>query len=211
MFFVQPLVRGWARYKRRLLATQPRTSAPHVLGKDVALAANSVCFWSRRVERYAFIDAVQREIAKCAWPHRIDSGWDEFDLEISTNRWSIAELTTVHEELAEGRRFFRCRIETRSSWTSRLLAIMLAVASVFAVVHWRGQFPYVWFAVALIPTALLAVACAERAQQDSIASLVQAIAHALGLEEWRSESQVAERQNPDGGAGLIAGRQTAPR
>ena len=186
MFFLQPLVRGWARYKRRLLVARPKTSPRHI---EILSAqfTNPICFWSRGAERYGLIDAVQRELAQSGWEHRIDSGWDSFDVEIATNRWSTAQLTTVHEELAGGRRFFRCRIDTHPSWTSRLLITIVALASSFAVVLFRDALPYVWFAFAVIPMALLFVATEERAQSEAIASLVAVVARQLGLELWKGE------------------------
>ncbi len=186
MFFLQPLVRGWARYKRHLLVAQPKRSPGH-FETAATTFTNPFCFWSRGTERYAFIEAVQLELAPSGWEHRIDSGWDEFDVEITTNRWSTARLTTVHEELAAGRRFFRCRLDTRSSWTSWLLITLLALASSFAVLLFREQLPYVWFALALVPMALLFVATEERDQSEAIAALVATAARRLGFEDWHGE------------------------
>jgi glycosyltransferase involved in cell wall biosynthesis len=183
MFFLQPLVRGWARYERRLLVGQPKTSPIHV--ENEPPSANPICFWSGGTQRYAFLEAIQGELEKNGWQHRIDSGWDKFDFEISTNRWSTAQLTTVHEELAEGRRFFRCRVDTHSSWTSWLLVLFLALASSFTVLLLRGALPYVWFALALTPMALLFVATEERRQSELIESLVAQAARHLGFEEWK--------------------------
>jgi glycosyltransferase involved in cell wall biosynthesis len=192
MFFLQPLVRGWARYNRQLIVAQPQTTPSHAETLPVP-QTNPICFWSRGIERYAFIEAIQRELAQSGFQHRIDSGWDEFDVEISTNRWSTAQLTTVHEELAEGRRFFRCRIDTRSSWMGRLLLIGLAIASSVAVILFRGVLPYAWFSFTLIPLALLFMATAERNQSEAIASLVTQAAHRLGFEDWQDESSRHDR------------------
>ena len=188
MYFVQPWARGWARYKRRLIVERPTKSTLSGDNQPSTLA-NPICFWARGTERYRFIDEIQNELNKAGWEHRIDSGWDAFDVEISTNRWSTTQLTTVHEELAEGRRFFRCRIDTRSSWMSRLLVALVALGSLIAILFARETLPYIWFAIALIPLALLFTATEERAQSNAVAVLISNAARHLNFEEWVRESQ----------------------
>jgi hypothetical protein len=186
LFFLQPIVRGWARYKRGMLAETRKVSRAHARAGP-GPASNPFCFWAHGAERFAFIDELQREFAHIGWEPRLDSGWDSFDMEMATNRWSAAQLTTVHEELSEGRRFFRCRIDTRSSWSSRLLATIVGVASVVAVSIWRESWPWIWFALVSIPLVLLFIAGEEGTQCEEIASAVTVVARRLGFHDWTGE------------------------
>jgi hypothetical protein len=148
-----------------------------------------LCFSSRQpIERYTFIEAIRKHFDRIGWPQRLDSGWDEFDIEIATSRWATAQLTTVHEELSQGRRFFRCRINTRSSWWARLLMSLLGVACSGAVILFRGEQPFVWFAFVLLPTALLFVADEQNFYYRQIAGRIVTAAHEAGLALWSDES-----------------------
>jgi len=188
LFFLQPLVRGWARYKGRFVVMQNKAETIDE-SPDVMPTSGQVCFWSREgTERYAFLEAVQRQLEKFGWTHRVDSGWNDFDVEISTNPWATARLTTVHEELAQGRKFFRCRIATRSSWWSRLIVGTLAVACIVAIVLLRATHPMVWFALGTIPVAMLIVAGEQGLYEQRIAALISRVAQDVRLELWNGKS-----------------------
>ena len=193
LFFLQPIVRGWARYKRRMLAP-PKKAALQRVSIEHVPTSNPFCFWARGAERFPFINELQREFARMGWEQRLDSGWDSFDLEIITNRWSAAQLATVHEELSQGRRFFRFRIDTRSSWLSQVLVAVAAVGSVIAVSLLRETYPYVWFTLVLIPLTLLFVAVQEGAQTEDVASVVAVAARRAGFNEWRASDSL-ERED----------------
>ena len=187
LFFLQPIVRGWARYKRRLVLVPAGRRATESESVPM-LSGSSVCFWSQNHERYTLMAALQQKLLQDGWEHRIDSGWDEFDFEIVTKRWSIARITTVQEELAQGRRFFRCRIDTRASWTSRALFVLVMVAACCCAALLREEQPYAWFALAAIPFVLLFVALEENAHANEVAALIGGVAERLGLREWKGEA-----------------------
>jgi O-antigen biosynthesis protein len=191
LFFLQPLVRGWARYKGRFQMMQNKPAAIPQSDEVVPMLpmGGQICFWSRQgADRYAFLQAIQQQLERCGWPHRLDTGWSDFDMEIAANRWVTARLTTAQEELAAGRRFFRCRITGRTSWWSRLLVGILAVACLVAIVLLRETQPLVWFALALIPVALLLVATEQGICEQRIASLLAGVAREVRLELWNQNA-----------------------
>jgi hypothetical protein len=188
LFLLQPLVRGWARYKGRFQVMQNKPAVIPQADEAVPMGGQ-ICFWSRQgADRYAFLQAIQQQLERCGWPHRLDTGWSDFDMEIAANRWVTARLTTAQEELAAGRRFFRCRITGRTSWWSRLLVGILAVACLVAIVLLRETQPLVWFALALIPAALLLVATEQGACEQRIASLLAGVAREVRLELWNQNA-----------------------
>jgi len=194
LFFLQPLVRGWARYQSRL--NVPHAHRPKVpMIEPAKIETGCLNFWSRQgVERYAFVKRIQQHLDNQGWPYRIDSGWDNFDFEITTNRWAAAQLTTVHEELSGGRKFIRCRIEARNSWLSWILVGIVAAVCWLAVVSLRDMQPMIWFVFALVPLAGMAVADEQHHQQAQIGALLQLEAAYLGLEQFTpgSESHAPE-------------------
>jgi hypothetical protein len=77
-------------------------------------------YWSKGgVDRFAFLRAIIARLARDGWQNKLDTGWNEYDAEVFGNRWSRLRLTTVAEELAEGKMIFRCRL--RASWSLRAL------------------------------------------------------------------------------------------
>jgi hypothetical protein len=200
LFFLQPLVRGWARYKHRLNFSRPTpVEFPSTPAKR--LESGTLNFWSRHgVERYAFIAGIQERLQRLGWQWRSDSGWDDFDFRITNSRWTTAQLTTAHEDLSAGRKFIRCRISTRISWLTWLLLCGFTLACVLTVALSREIFPLAWFAFALLPFPALFVADAEAEQRSRIAILLEDIAAGMQLEEFSPDSDCASRCPPPSGA-----------
>ena len=188
LFFLQPLVRGWARYQTRLHvsdASRPKNSA--LVPAQIENA--TLNFWSRQgTERYAFVQRIQQHLEYLGWQYRIDSGWDHFDFEITTSLWATARLTTVHEELSGGRKFIRCRIETRNSWPGWMFVGIVTIACSLAVAILRDTYPMVWFIFALMPLAGMVMAHEQQHQQTQLGTLLQREAACLGLEAFEPSS-----------------------
>src|SRR6185295_15449325 len=85
LFFLQPIVRGWARYAERLTPT--KSPSPQHSLDSLALVHNrgmfdEVCYWSeQRVDRVPFVADLLRRLDATGWPNKSDIGWSEFDIE----------------------------------------------------------------------------------------------------------------------------------
>ena len=55
------------------------------------------------------------ELDQQGWPNKADTGWCDYDLEVSGSRWSRLQLTTVTEQLTGANKLLRCRM--RASWS----------------------------------------------------------------------------------------------
>src|ERR1041385_8008612 len=64
LFFLQPLVRGWARYRTMLhLRGRPRKEGAAEPADLSALdETDQLCFWSRTVDRYSFLRALLAQL-----------------------------------------------------------------------------------------------------------------------------------------------------
>src|SRR5262249_34790029 len=80
LFFLQPIVRGWARYQGRLLLR------PMPLGEtldSVALRESKqpltgLQYWSADpINRFAFVAEILRRLDRLGWPNKSDIGWSE--------------------------------------------------------------------------------------------------------------------------------------
>lgn len=122
LFLLQPIVRGWARYQRRLL---PRLSPdiPSETLDSIALcqsrqSLDQVDYWSDEpLNRFAWVGDIVRRLEQRGWPHRADIGWSEYDMQIYDTRWSKLQFATVVEDWANGKRLLRCRL--RGCWSLR--------------------------------------------------------------------------------------------
>jgi GT2 family glycosyltransferase len=186
LFFLQPIVRGWARYRGQLVSF-PRNSVPPPTLDSLALSTgprslDHVSYWAPQgLDRIAFVAAVVKALKGRGWPHKPDSGWSDFDVRIFGNRWTQLELTTVSEEHPRGARLLRCRL--RTAWTLRaqmafwvVLAIELVVSSLIGL--W-----WPWFVAAIITIAAFAwfLARQERVLQSLVVLLLDELAHDWNL------------------------------
>ncbi|HXG47854.1 MAG TPA: glycosyltransferase, partial [Methylomirabilota bacterium] len=156
MFFLQPIVRGWARYQGRLmLPPVPRATWDRLAAKADA-TAGSACehcyYWAEGpLDRLAFLDRLLARLDAEGWPSKADSGWSHCDVEIHGDRWSHVQLTTATEDLAGSKRLFRCRLRTKWSllaiaFTGATLSLELVVIGLLA-----GRFPWLWSVLLTIP------------------------------------------------------------
>jgi cellulose synthase/poly-beta-1,6-N-acetylglucosamine synthase-like glycosyltransferase len=146
LFLLQPIVRGWERYRGRLQLRLPAEPAMENLD-SVALrnsreSLGEVQFYSQqRLDRVDFVNRILEELNRRGWPHRSDIGWSEFDVEIHGNRWSAVQLVTVAEDLPPGRQFLRCRLRGQWSLQARaafgLLTGLVTLAAGFFGTWWH--------------------------------------------------------------------------
>jgi GT2 family glycosyltransferase len=155
--YLQPLVRSWSRYRTRFLSirtplTKPGPDCSH-RAHDLTLTGHqSADYWTdegcRRVD---LLGAVITHLNEHRWGKTIDSGWQEWDLEIHCDSWTILRVCTVQEDHGGMRRLIRVRFRLRTSGYTKLLACGAAVAAPIA-----GIF-YFW--PAALAAGLLLGAC----------------------------------------------------
>ena len=160
LFFLQPIVRGWARYRGRL--TPKKAPSPQHTLDSLALLQNKapvdgVSYWSEQsVDRVQFVGDLLRRLDAMGWPNKSDIGWSEFDIELFGNRWNSVQLTTATEEHQQGRCLVRLRLRPRWTFEARLAfwALLGMEVVVLGLLHewtaWRwvavfSVLPIVWF------------------------------------------------------------------
>jgi GT2 family glycosyltransferase len=148
LYFLQPIVRGWARYQGRLgprptpLAAQPTLDSVALHHSEQSLGETQ--YWTEHhIDRLEFVADILKRLDKEGWPNKSDIGWSDYDLETYVSRWSTLQLTTVAEDHPGGRQMIRCRLRPRWSLQSQV-ACCLLVAMELLIVGFFGGRPYLW-------------------------------------------------------------------
>jgi glycosyltransferase involved in cell wall biosynthesis len=194
LFFLQPIVRGWARYRERM---KFYSGIKHPAKKRVILpagtkfAVSEVYYWSRKgIDRYQFLDRILKQFETQRWQYRADTGWNHYDAEVVGSTWSRLRLTTVSEDLGENKSFFRCRLTARWSWPAKLFFIAALGAELVAIDNLAEVQPWIWMILSSIPILYWFIEEEGRSRQQLICSLVDDAANTLELEKYRYEQRV---------------------
>jgi len=156
LFFLQPIVRGWARYQGQLgLQSTPQAAKESL--DSVALRSSrhslrEVCYWGEQsVDRIGFVTSILERMDKQGWPNKSDIGWSKYDLEVLANRWVHLQLTTVAEDHPKGKRMIRCRLRTAWSLQSKV-AFWSAFGFELLVLGFVGKWlPWLWCLLISMP------------------------------------------------------------
>ena len=146
LFFLQPIVRGWSRFKWRwnLRANRPPIQIP-VTARITNAAAPVETYWSEgEVERYEFLLAIQAQLERAGWAFKADTGWTTNDLEILTDNWSCLKLVTVSEDLDRAKKNFRCRVKGGWSFAARIVFLITAVVVSMLIASLAQAVPWIW-------------------------------------------------------------------
>ena len=219
LFFLQPLVRGWARHRGRLAALPgaqyPEDSLDAVALRGSGARLDLVDYWSERpVERVGFLRHLMARLDQRGWPYKADSGWDAFDLEVYGRRWAQARLTTVVEAHPRGRRRVRCRLRPTWSLGARVLLGALLGVELLALGLW-GRSGWSWLVLLSLPGLAWWFHRQARRLQSVLVILLDGLAADLGMVKL---TPVANATPPKGGDAATAaagntplfGRETAP-
>ena len=207
LFYLQPLVRGWARYQGRLLA-RPALQGPEASLDSLALrqsrhslARLDYCgdAW---LDRFALVADVLRELDQRGWPNRSDIGWSEFDVEIYDSRWSKLQLTTVTEAQAQGKHLLRCRLRTRWSLRAKVAFWSLAGLELLVLGFAAASRPWLWLVLLTLPLFAWFLHRQQRNLQSLTAVLLDEVANRWKLTRLRPP--------PPRPASLQAGTATDP-
>lgn len=178
LFFLQPIVRGWARFKWRLCLRE-RASLPALVPAPVSgKTSGEFAFWTQASDagdRYQFLSQAMRRLAASGWRTDAVTGWTRHDLRISAGSWVRLQLTTATEDLGHNQRTLRCRVET--SWSLAAWLVFIAAALlVLVLLQWRTQMPWVWMSLLLLPLVNWAFEDAREISVSNTSRVLETIA-----------------------------------
>jgi glycosyltransferase involved in cell wall biosynthesis len=202
LFFLQPIVRGWERYKGRLDAPRSRLAARENLeslaraGKEQSF--DQVEYWNDKgIDRLDFLNIVLERLDQRGWPNKADSGWNNYDIEIYGSAWSHLQLLTVSEILGQGKQLLRCRL--RPVWSLFAKATFwVSLGAQLLIIGLLGR-SFWWLALLLltIPAFVWVIAKEQSDLQRVVSVFLDEIASDLKLKKIEPAPK-----NPDQAARL---------
>ena len=191
LFFMQPIARDWARFKWRI-NLRPTQSGGGLAGPAAVSpeeAPERISYWSEgRAERYQLLAEVVTKLNSAGWAFRIDTGWAPYDIEILPRVWSRVRLTTVSEELGQGKRTFHCRLERNWSLLARVTYFIAATAVIMLIVLFGAKLPWLWFSLTALPLLWWAFEDESLQHASALAGLINAAALKQSFVEIGPES-----------------------
>src|SRR5581483_8719673 len=191
LFFLQPIVRGWARYRGRMtFGPAPKTASETL--ESVALEESedldSVEYWGdQSVDRVAFVRRIIGRLAKQGWELKVDEGWSEFDVEVSGSRWAFLRLATVSEPHQENKQTLRCRLQTGWSLPAKVAVFALVCFDLIVIGFVWRKFLWIWLLLGTVPALAWHVRRHERDLQRLIRVLLDDVAAKAGLKKLAKE------------------------
>lgn len=183
--FLQPIERGLARYRYRFRSSQrPRPNQlmySQTVGSPVMMEQD-LTLWSRgEVDRYMLLEKLQQRLIAEGWLAAEDSGWSNFDLEISGGRLAKAQIMTVNEDLEMGRRNIRCRIKTMWRVGAGILFWVYAVTLILAISVIAPSFAWIWMLLLTLPVFMLLIEHDEHLLGAAMRAYLRDLARELDL------------------------------
>jgi O-antigen biosynthesis protein len=154
LFFLQPIIRGWARFKWRwnLLSNQKRIPTGTEYSTFDPELLETIVYWSPgNISRYQFVSAILAKLAQAGWTFEIDTGWTSYDVEIPAHLWTKLRLTTLSEELEHGKINLRCRIESFWTLPAKIFAAMAFATILVLITLFAEKAPWIWMTLPALP------------------------------------------------------------
>jgi len=204
LFFLQPILRGWARYQGRLLPPSAWSAARQTLD-SVALQEstqhlNQADYWSQTpLNRLAYVAEILRRMEQQGWLAKSDIGWSDFDVEIYGGRWSQLQLATVAEDHAQGRHLLRCRLQTHWSLQAKATFWALLGAQVLVLGLLAARWPWLYLLLLSVPLFTWFLHRQGRKLQSTTIVFLDQLAKDLSLTKLRPESNQDSREQSGAG------------
>ena len=193
LFFLQPIVRGWARYQGRLMLRPTPLAAQQTLD-SIALRESKkplrvVQYWAeQRLDRLALVADILRRLDQQGWPNKSDIGWSDYDVEVYDTRWSKLQLTTVAEEHPQSKQLIRCRLRGRWALRSRVAFWTLCGFELLICGFVGPRLPWLWLLLLTLPLFAWFLRRQQRNLQSMIAVFLDDLAKEWHLTKVQSES-----------------------
>jgi glycosyltransferase involved in cell wall biosynthesis len=156
LFFLQPIVRGWARYQGRLSFGPTPIKAVECFEslalQDRPEALDQVEYWSStKITRVDFLHQILQRLNQQGWETKPDAGWSDFDLEVLGSRWARLQLATVAEPHAGAKQLLRCRLRAGFSLSAKVVLCLIAGLELVLIgLVWRSLWQ-IWFLLLTVP------------------------------------------------------------
>ncbi|MDA1273759.1 MAG: glycosyltransferase [Verrucomicrobia bacterium] len=205
LFFIQPIVRGWARHRGRLSVR--RTSlGDHESLDSVSLRGTGVRFdvlayWNEpNLGRVDYLNRVMERLDEKGWPNKRDAGWNPFDIEILGSPWCHLHLITASEALLNRREILRCRLRTVWTLLSKTTFCSMLGIELLIVGIWGSESPLLGLLLLTLPAFGFWVAREQNDLQRLISVFLDDLAKELELTKIEKEPALPSEKEDAKGA-----------
>ena len=193
LFFLQPIVRGWARYQGRLMLRPTPLAAQQTLDsialRDSKQPLREVNYWAeQRLDRLALVTAILRRLDQQGWPNKSDIGWSDYDVEVYDTHWSKLQLTTVAEEHPQRKQLIRCRLRARWALRARVAFWSLCGFELLVCGFVGPRLPWLWLLLLTLPLFAWFLRREQRNLQSMIAVFLDELAKEWHLNKVQPKS-----------------------
>lgn len=203
LYFLQPIIRGWARYQGRLLLRPAPLAAQQTLD-SVALRSSrqplgQADYWSQQpLDRFSVVGEILRRLDQQGWPNRADIGWCDYDVEIYGSRWTNLQLTTVVEAHGPGKHLLRCRLRPRWSLQAKVVFCSVFGLEVLALGLMAAAAPLLWLLLLSLPLFVWLLRREHRTLQSMMVILLDEIG-----QQWKLTRVRPAFGAPHGGVAAV--------
>ena len=132
LYFLQPVVRGYARYRAQWDLPRRRDSSGSLrMPKFRAWgrwAEVRKQFWSENEgERLQLIAGLHQRLLGLRWPTALDDGYQDFDISAQVGVWGRIEFLSAEEFFPDNRRQVRTRLRFRWSRAARVILLVTSI------------------------------------------------------------------------------------
>ncbi len=196
LFFLQPVVRGMARYQERLRLGQASLASRETLDtlelKQRQSRFDEVTYWSTNGrDRFAFIAAVVRALDAMSWENRTDAGWSDYDVEVRGGRWCHLQLITAGEDHGGGRQLIRCKLRPVWSLPAKVAFCAAAGVQLLVIGVLSSTYPWLWAILLSMGGVVWFLGQQEKDSQRIISKFLDDVAGELGITKIPSPTRQA--------------------
>jgi glycosyltransferase involved in cell wall biosynthesis len=184
LFLLQPIGRGLARYRLRFERSSVSGNAirPSEFSNETSEDELRLAYWSKGgLERHRFLRELAGRLEVRGFHIRLDSGWADFDMEVSGWFWSRLKITTVTEELDHGRRNLHCRLHGHWSLASTLVFWSILIVQLAWIGIMASLQPWIWLLPLTLPFIALLIDHRYHQLKEFVAGQLDAVARELKL------------------------------
>ncbi len=201
LYFLQPMVRGAARYQGRLvrparpLAARETLESAALLGSEDPL--RQVSYLSdQKLGRIEFVKAVLKRLDQQDWPSKADTGWNEYDLEVPGGRWTQLRLVTAAEDYAKDKRLIHCRL--RAGWSLKARAAFWGALGIELLIigFMEKWWPWPWLLLLVMPLFAWFLARQKRNLRSVMAAFLDELAKEKSLLKVPTRNDTGRKIRP---------------
>ncbi|ACD83456.1 Glycosyltransferase [Methylacidiphilum infernorum V4] len=144
LVLLQPVARGYKRYKtwlfsRKLPLSIPRGMGPADILKSLVQKPALLSFWSKTgQDRLFLLGAISRKLIKTASLYALDSGWDSWDIHVYAGPFWDCQLLTLTEIYPKNERVIKIKIRFKRTFLNKI-SLFLLILSLYLLFLGFGQ------------------------------------------------------------------------